>query len=38
VANQLVHGQTLDQLIRPLIFQVLGLPAPTAPRAKKTPR
>ena len=38
VANQLVHGRTLDQLIRPMILQVLGLAATTAPRPKKTPR
>ena len=38
VANQLVHGRTLDQLLRPMILQVLGLAAPAAPRAKKTPR
>ena len=38
VANQLVHGRTLDQLIRPMILQVLGLAAGTAARRKKTPR
>jgi AcrR family transcriptional regulator len=38
VANQLVHGRTLEQLIRPMILQVLGLAATLAPRRKKTPR
>jgi AcrR family transcriptional regulator len=27
VANQLVHGRTLEQLIRPMILRILGLPA-----------
>ena len=38
VANQLVHGRTLDQLIRPMILHVLGLAATSASRPKKTPR
>jgi len=38
VANQLVHGRTLDQLIRPMILQVLGLAPGTAARRKKTPK
>jgi AcrR family transcriptional regulator len=38
VANQLVHGRTLDQLIRPMILQVLGLPASSAPAPKKNSR
>ena len=35
VANQLVHGRTLDQLIRPMILRVLGLAATVTPRLKK---
>jgi AcrR family transcriptional regulator len=35
VANQLVHGRTLDQLIRPMALQVLGLAAAGTPRNKK---
>ncbi len=38
VANQLVHGRTLDQLIRPMIRQVLGLPATVSPRPLDNPR
>jgi AcrR family transcriptional regulator len=38
VANQLVHGRTLEQLIRPMILRMLGLAAPTAPRRKRTQR
>jgi AcrR family transcriptional regulator len=30
VANQLVHGRTLEQLIRPMILRALGLAAATA--------
>jgi AcrR family transcriptional regulator len=37
VANQLVHGRTLGQLIRPMILQVLGLAASGTPSPKKNP-
>lgn len=38
VANQLVHGRTLKQLMHPMIHRILGLTAPTAPRRRRTPR
>ncbi len=38
VANQLVHGRTLQQLMRPMILRILGLAAPMAPRRRRNPR
>ena len=38
VANQLVHGRTLKQLMRPMILRILGLAAPAAPGRRRTPR
>jgi AcrR family transcriptional regulator len=37
VANQLVHGRTLEQLIRPMVLRILGLPA-TAPSTLEVKR
>ncbi len=38
VANQLVHGRTLERLLRPMIFRTLGLRVTSAAFRKKTPR
>jgi AcrR family transcriptional regulator len=38
VANQLVHGRTLEQLIRPMVVRILGLRATTTQRRIRTLR